>query len=70
MSPGYPALDAETHAMVWRSVFFGGDANFAWAEAVLKSDADGVCLNRVLFDAVEIKTAANTWELNYSLQIF
>jgi hypothetical protein len=68
MDTGYPT-DPAGGAWVWRSVFAGGDANFAWAEmAVFNASSGGIMLCRVV-SAQGTKTAGQVWTLTYTMTV-
>lgn len=65
MEAGYPT--STTQKATFKSSFGSGDANYAWAEWVVKQATSAVCLNRKV-EALGTK-ASGTWTLEVDLTL-
>ena len=66
MEAGFPT--STTQKATFKSSFGSGDANYAWAEWVVKQLTSAICLNRKV-DAMGTKTSGSTWTLEVSITL-
>ena len=67
MSSGYPTAPA-TGTVVFKARFLTSEANYTWAELVLKNSASSVCWNRNA-TGWGTKTATEIWDMTLTLGV-